>query len=173
MYKVTVKSLLQERQAAGARWLRCPSCCFHSHCRSLSCSRSRCGCWSHPSIAPLLHCYCCCYRKRESDNIILCAKQLQCTFSHVLINSILNSTFSIRGNIQEIPHNSTQTPCQTTYCSNKDPLSKTVNICKLLTSFFTLQVPRQLWRKPLNSTSDQTKNLQSKTLYSFSKGSRL
>lgn len=59
-----VVSLHRVRPAVGVRWLHCPMCCFHSHCRSPSCSLSRCGCSSRPSIAQLLHCYCCLKDKR-------------------------------------------------------------------------------------------------------------
>lgn len=52
-------SLLQGKRAAGAHWPRCPWSCSRSRCRSQSCSRSHCGCWSRPWIALHPHCYCC------------------------------------------------------------------------------------------------------------------
>lgn len=66
--KWTVGALLQERQAADARSSRCLWCCFRSHCRILSCSRSRCGCLSHPATVRLFRCYCCLYRAKPEEH---------------------------------------------------------------------------------------------------------
>lgn len=71
LQKVTVKSLLQERQAEGARWPRCPWSCSHSHCRTLSCSLNR---WSRPVRGLLPHCYYCCYWGEHRKQCLLHCK---------------------------------------------------------------------------------------------------
>lgn len=145
--------------AVGARWLRCLSCCFHSRCRSPSCSLSRCGCWSHPSIDRLLHCYCCCYRR--GSQIILNCLQIVCS-ALLVKGSIEHNNNCIMTHLKcclvhvvhpKIPHNSKQTPWPTSYQSDKDTFFYVAHVWRLLTYFFTLQDLPRLWRNSVNCVS--------------------